>query len=79
MTPIISNIIVALGTAFVISAASAMTLDWKNQSLDSNFLKQNTEAVKELTSAVRELQINQAIFAEKYITRSELDNRLKGN
>jgi len=78
MTPIISNIVVALGAAFVISATSAITLDWKNQSLDSTFLAQNTAAVKDLTNAVRELQINQAVFTEKYITRTELDTRLRG-
>ena len=77
MTPTVTNIVVAISTAFVISAASAMTVDWKNQEVDSNFLRQNTEAVKELTSAVKELQINQAIFIERYVTRSELESKLK--
>lgn len=54
-------------------------MGWKDQAVDQVGLRANTEAVKELTSAVRELQINQAVFNERYVTKSELESKLKEN
>lgn len=76
---VVSNFVIGLVTAFSISAIGAMAVDWKDQAVQGTTLQQNTEAVKELTQAVRELQINQAIFSEKFITRSEFESKLKEN
>lgn len=72
-----SNILTAVVTAFLVSAGSALAIGWKDQGIDSTFLKQNTEAIKELTIVVKEVQINQAVFVERYVTKGELESRLK--
>lgn len=79
MNQALSNILVAVATAFIVSAGSTVAMGWKDQAVDQVGLRANTEAVKELTSAVRELQINQAVFNERYVTKSELESKLKEN
>ena len=77
MNGAISNVVVAVVTAFIVSAGSSLAIGWKDQAVDAVGLQQNTEAIKELTQVVKELQINEAVFSERYITRKELDQRLK--
>lgn len=77
MVSYIQNVIVAVTTAFIVSAGSSLAIGWKDQAIDATLLKSNTDAVKELTQSVKELQISQAIFSEKFITRGELESKLK--
>lgn len=77
MRQMISNVLVAVATAFIISAGSALALGWKDQAVSDTGLRQNTDAIKELTQSVRELQITTAVFGERYVTKSELESKLK--
>lgn len=74
-----NNFVIGLLTAFTISVAGAMTLDWKDQAVQGTILEQNTQAIRELTQAVRDLQIKQATDGERFITRSEFETKLKEN
>lgn len=63
--PLAVSAVVALGGQFVRS------------STDSEYLRDNINATKELASAVGKLEVKLGIFSERYITRQELEAKLK--
>lgn len=63
--PLAVSAVVALGGQFVRS------------STDSEYLRDNVNATKELASAVGKLEVKLGIFSERYVTRDELDRKIK--
>lgn len=61
----------------VISLAIALGARYVDSSTDSAFLKENIEVTKALKDSMVDLKIQLSIFGERYVTREELNNRIK--
>ena len=63
--PVVISLLAVLGTQYV------------NNHTDSKFLEKNIEATGELVRSINELNIKVAVFSERFVTRDELNSRLK--
>lgn len=66
-----------LAVPLMVSAVVALGGQFVRGSTDSEFLKENITATKELASAVGKLEVKLGIFSERYVTRQELEAKLK--
>lgn len=67
----------SLATSLVLSAVLAVGGVVLNSASTETVLKQNTDAIKELTQVVTDMRIQNAGRDEKYVTRQELKEELK--
>ena len=65
LAPLVVSLAIAFGARFV------------DSSTDSAFLKENIEVTKALKDSMVDLKIQLSIFGERYVTREELNNRIK--
>lgn len=65
LAPIALSVMAVLGTQYV------------SNNTDSSFLKQNIEVTGKLVESINELNIKVAVFNERFVTRDELNARLK--
>lgn len=73
----ISEFLKQAAVPIVVSAVLALGGQFVAQSKYSLLLEQNIAATSELSKAVTDLRLQMAVFGEKYVTRKELDRRLK--
>jgi hypothetical protein len=67
-----------VATALVISGVVSVGISIKDQGIQAALLENNMKVTKELTTAVTDLRLQLAIYGERYVTRDELDKKLKG-
>lgn len=65
LAPIALSVMAVLGTQYV------------SNNTDSKFLERNIEVTGELVRSINELNIKVAVFNERFVTREELNSRLK--
>lgn len=65
-------------TALVISAVISTGISIAKQQTQERLLEDNMKVTKELALAVTELRVQLAVFGERYVTREELEKKLKG-
>lgn len=73
----IGSILKAVLPAILVSALFSGSSAVMTQQVQSRILNDNIEATKQLSEAVVDLRLQLGVFAERYITREELDRRLK--
>ncbi|UMO76443.1 hypothetical protein DNAM_150 [Pseudomonas phage BroderSalsa] len=71
------NLIKSIGPSLVISAVVALFGFFMNANTQTKLLEQNIQTTHALSEAVTELRLQLGITKEKYVTRDELNTRLK--
>lgn len=66
-----------LGLPVLISVLIAAGAQFVRNDTDSAFLKQNIEATQELSKTMKALEIKIGVFGERYVTRDELERKMK--
>lgn len=69
----VSQLVVPL----MVSAVVAFGGQFVRGSTDSEFLRENISATKQLAEAVNKLEVKLEIFGERYITRQEFEIKLR--
>ena len=64
-------------TALVISGVVSVGISIKDQGVQGALLESNLKVTKELTLAVTDLRVQLAVFGERYVTREELEKKMK--
>ena len=72
------DIVKEVVTALVVSLFVSLGMSWKESDTQKRLLEDNMVVTKELALAVTELRVQLAVFGERYITREELEKKLKG-
>jgi hypothetical protein len=73
----IQKVMAAVGPALVVSAIISATTAITTQQVHGRLLEDNIEATKQLSGAVTDLRLQLGIFSERYVTREELEKRLR--
>lgn len=63
--PVVATAVVALGTFFL------------NARTQSTLLSQNIKSTEALSGAVNDLRLQLTIFGERYVTRDEMDRKIR--
>lgn len=67
---------VGIVSALAISSIAVMATSWSDLRIIKEVVAENTRSNKELQKTLSQLQIQMAMFSERYITRDELDSKL---
>lgn len=66
-----------VGAPLVVAAVIAIAAFLMNAKTQTTLLSQNIKSTEALSGAVNELRLQLGIFSERYVTRDELERKLK--
>lgn len=73
----LTQLIEQVGMPLIVTAVVALFAFFMNSKTQSTLLSQNIKSTEALSGAVNELRIQLGVFAERYVTRDELERKLK--
>lgn len=70
------DVTVGVFTALAISSVAALATSWSDLRIIKEVVAENTRSNKELQKTLADLQVQMAMFAERYVTRQEMNDTI---